>query len=211
MLFMLLSFVVVRFFLGDFLDSGERCPILVRKERVSCFETGAFWISSHPEKPGSLTPGSPTPHIVNWARLVDRASGDTCLFYSTHLGLVPWTARAVAGVIASRLDREPPGTTQILVGDFNSRPDGPLVRALLAGADSRGAWHDAWTGAARREGAGGTFDWPGKKEVRIDYVLTRPALEVPYASLTFTLPGRPMASDHCLLAVELRVRTGSQR
>ena len=199
------SVLVARFVLGDFLVSGERCPVLLRKDRLIGLDRGCFWLSRDPDRAGSTLPGSPTPHLVNWVRVVDRSSGRPCRIYSTHLGVMPWAARGMAEVLFARLDRDWDGAPQILAGDFNTAPRGRLVRGLLAARGDRPpAFHDAWSEAERRDGTGRTFDFGmGFPGPRIDYVLVRPSLRVTSAS---TAPGRGpkrRASDHDPLIVDL--------
>jgi len=201
-----LSVALARYVLGDFLDSGERCPILLREGRVACAEDGSFWVSRQPDRPGSTLPGSPTPHIVHWARLTEPRGGRACVVFNTHLGVVPWTARATAEALFAGLGRVSRGEAQILAGDFNATPNGALVRSLTAGGGGRDALHDTWAEAARREGSGGTFHWGmGAPGPRIDYILVRPGERVRSATTKSAPAGSPHASDHDALLVELEI------
>ena len=204
-LFALVSALTARYVLGGFLDSGERCPILLLRGRVTAVQLGSFWFSPHPDRPGSTLPGSPTPHVVHWTRVADSRTGSTWTIYNTHLGLLPWTARATARALFDRLDRDWNGGPQVLAGDLNCAPNGSLMRALLADRGDRPpGFHDTWSDAARREGTAGTFhlgivaDGP-----RFDYILVRPSLKVASARTAFSPRVRPFPSDHDPLLVEL--------
>jgi endonuclease/exonuclease/phosphatase family metal-dependent hydrolase len=194
----------IRFIQGDFVERGERCPILVRRDRLALERHGSFWDSGEPDRPGSKLPGSPSPHVVTWADLIDRRTGAKSTVYSTHLGMIPWTGRRSAATLRARLDRDWRGWPQILAGDFNTPPSGILLRSLMVDGDTR-AFHDAWSESASRAGTGSTFHWGvGRAGPRIDYVLVRPRLPVAGAT-TIVPPSPPFPSDHYPLVVTLGV------
>ena len=195
-----------RLVLGDFYDAGELCPILMRRGRVHATQRGSFWVSPHPERSGTFLGGTRTPHIVNWARVEDSSGQQGCFVYNTHLGLVPWTARRTAEELIGRLDQDWNNEPQILVGDFNSTPTGPVIRALLG--NRKGglpAFHDAWVEARLRDGPGHTYHWAfGLPGPRLDYILVRPLCPV-LSATTLVKRGRVFASDHAALTVDLEL------
>ena len=186
---------LVRFVLGDYFDKGELCPILLRKGSAVCVEHGIFWLCPYA--------GPRTPHVVNWAR-IEVPSGFAWI-YNTHLGLLPWMAGRMAGELLTAMNRDWNGEPQILVGDFNSPPAGPLLRALTAGDDTNPATlHDAWLEARLRQGTGQTFHWGfGLPGPRIDYILVRPRLPVPTAMTAGAATGGVFPSDHFALIADL--------
>lgn len=194
-----------RFILGDFLERGEHCPILLLRERVTATERGSYWLSPHPDRAGSTLPGSPTPHVVTWARIEDRHGGPPCVVYNTHLGLLPWTAGRTARELLAQLDHDWDGATQILAGDFNATPRSALLRALLASrAGPAPAFRDAWTEARHHCGTASTFRLgSGAAGPRIDYILVRPSPGVASATTTTSRDVHPSASDHRSLLAEL--------
>jgi endonuclease/exonuclease/phosphatase family metal-dependent hydrolase len=195
---------IARLILGDFLDRGELCPILLRKGRVSSVQHGSFWVSPDGESSESVLGGSPTPHVVNWARL-EAGPGATCTIYNTHRGVLPWNEARTAIELLSTLDRHWKDEPQLLVGDLNCPPAGPLVRRLTADRSSdHPAFRDAWLDAKVREGSGRTFHWGfGLPGPRVDYILVRPQCLVSSATASEARIGGIFASDHFALAAEL--------
>src|SRR6266487_1034491 len=59
---------IARLVLGDYLETGERCPILLRKDHVTCVDQASFRVPEGRVRGGT----TPTPHIVNCARVVFR-------------------------------------------------------------------------------------------------------------------------------------------
>jgi len=186
---------LVKLVLGDYFDRGELCPILLRKGNVACAEQGIFWL--HPYG------GPRTPHVVNWAR-IEVPSGFAWV-YNTHLGLMPWLAGRTAGELLVAMNRDWNGEPQVLVGDFNSPPGGPLLRALTAGDDADPAiLHDAWLEARQRVGTGQTFHWGfGLPGPRIDYILVRPRWPILLGRTAGAPKGGIFPSDHFALIADL--------
>lgn len=182
-----------RLVLGDFFDQGEYCPILVRR---------GFGVPSDSES-FPLTLDSPTPHVVNWVRI--RLPSEFVDVFSTHLGLVKGRTRGAPDGLRRLLDDHWSGT-QILAGDFNALPSGPLLKSLTgAGASRARAFQDAWTGA--RSGAkGGTFHWGlGLPGPRLDYVLVRPPCTVDSVRVAGMRVGRILPSDHYAVVADLQI------
>jgi endonuclease/exonuclease/phosphatase family metal-dependent hydrolase len=189
-----------RFFLGDFFDHGERCPILVRKGCGTALDSDSFL----------LTRASTTPHVVNWVRLRLR-SGALVDLFNTHLGLVRGRTSGVPDGLFSLLDRHWRGT-QILAGDFNALPSSPLLRSLVGPRASRArAFQDVWAGA--KPGArGGTYHWGlGLPGPRLDYILVRPPCAIDAARISGTRVDRALPSDHYAVVADLRLPSPNER
>ena len=96
---------------------------------------------------------------------------------------------AQAGAMLAALD---PNTPTILAGDFNSRPDSPVM-ALVAET-----FHDVDKGSDRL-----TFDSVDPR-VEIDYVLVRPLGR--FRGLELDVLDEPLASDHRPLVLRAQLR-----
>lgn len=153
---------------------------------------------------------SGTPHVVQWVRTTDAVAGTRLAVFNTHLGLLPWRARAAARRIRALLAREARGGLEVLAGDLNSTPRGATVQTLLFDPDSgEGRYQDAWSAARERGGPGWTFHGGlGVAGVRIDYVIVRPETVVAKAEVILGRAGSRLASDHCALTVELETGAG---
>jgi hypothetical protein len=197
-----------RLVLGDFLDRGELCPILLRRGRVERVDQGSIFSPPRHEGSGRAPILSPTPHVVNWAR-VRAGSGATCSVYNTHRGVMPWTGHRTARELLAILDRDWKDEPQILVGDFNSLPSWPLVRSLTAERNGGPPpLRDAWREADTRTGPQGTFHWGfGLPGPRLDYILVRPRCTVMRVETLGARIGGVYPSDHFALAAEVELRT----
>lgn len=102
--------------------SGEASPILFRKDRFNLLDSGTFWLSATPEKPGSKGWGANLPRVCTWALLEDRRNGAKFCFANTHLDHQSSEARkeGMRLIVEKRLPAiAGRGTPAILTGDFN--------------------------------------------------------------------------------------------
>jgi len=183
-----------RLFLGDFFDHGEYCPIFVRRGFGAPTDSGAFLLARD----------SPTPHVVNWVRIRLPSEAFVDVF-STHLGLVRGRTNGTQDDLLRLLDDHWSGT-QILAGDLNALPSGPLLKSLVGvGAPRARAFQDVWTGA-RLGARGGTLHWGlGLPGPRLDYVLVRPPCTIEGVRISGTRVGRILPSDHYAVVADLRI------
>ena len=192
--------ILGRFLLGDFFDQGAHCPIFVRNGSGVPIDSRTFRLTAH----------SPTPHIVNWVRI--RLPSEALLdVFSAHLGLLRGRTKSVPDGLLRLLDERWNGT-QILAGDFNALPSGPLVRSLTGTANARAhAFQDGWEGA--RSGArGGTFHWGlGLPGPRLDYVLVRPPCTIDSVRIAGARVGHILPSDHYAVVADLRIGDPKRR
>lgn len=165
-------------------NEGEHCAIFYLKSQITVQDTGQFWLSEEPEKPGSKSWDSSLPRICTWAQLRWIDTGEQCIVYNTHLDHVGQTARENGmKLIWRRMQAhvEDMNLPAILTGDFNAYPDNPVVRFLrgeLALDAQRAKLKDAYStlsqiGRTAHEFKGGTEGQPP-----IDYIFVTPEVEV---------------------------------
>jgi endonuclease/exonuclease/phosphatase family metal-dependent hydrolase len=70
--------------------TGSTNAILYRRDRFDLLDSGTFWYSNRPDKPGTVPGekwGSPkdNPRICSWVRLRDKRAGFTFYVFNTHL------------------------------------------------------------------------------------------------------------------------------
>ena len=131
--------------------------------------------------------------------------------FSTHLRLVRGRTSGTPDGLLRLLDDHWSGT-QILAGDFNALPSGPLLKSLIGvGAPRARAFQDVWTGT--RSGArGGTLHWGlGLPGPRLDYVLVRPPCTIDSVRIAGTRGGRILPSDHYAVVADLHIGDPSGR
>ncbi len=112
-------------------QKGEACAIFYRKDRFELADSGTFWFSNTPDKPGSKHWGNLFPRICSWVHLVDKT--DRSAFYVYNLHLDNWSqnsrqksVRLLASRIAARKTQDP----FIVMGDFNMELDNPAMMYL---------------------------------------------------------------------------------
>lgn len=113
---------------------GEYAALLVDTLRFEVLASGTFWLSDTPDVPGSMHWGNRITRITTWARLSDRATGDTVRVYNAHWDHESQPARErSASLLLDRVARDGAPTDRVIVvGDFNADETNPAFRALLA-------------------------------------------------------------------------------
>ena len=53
-------------------NRGQTCPIFFRKDRFELIDSGTFWFSDRPDKPGSQGWGEPVPRFCSWVQLAEK-------------------------------------------------------------------------------------------------------------------------------------------
>ncbi len=56
-------------------QAGEFTPIFYRRDRFELLTHDTFWLSEHPEEPGSMGWDAACPRTVTWAKFRDRLTG----------------------------------------------------------------------------------------------------------------------------------------
>jgi endonuclease/exonuclease/phosphatase family metal-dependent hydrolase len=189
--------------------SPERCAILHKWREFIPLEMGTFWLSETPEVFGSKSWESNLPRIATWARFLHLDSETSFYFYNTHFDHISQQARMEGmKVVLEHINRTAGDRPVIFVGDFNVSAEQNEVYDIAIKA----GFNDAWTKAAKREGPVTTWNafQPLKPEAdrRIDWILTRGAVQVDYIeTITYSESGR-WVSDHFPVFARLRLQTG---
>ena len=151
---------------------NEHMAIFYKRDRLFVVESGNFWLSETPREAASMSWNVSLPRMVTWARFRD-VEGEEFYLYNTHFPHRRQDALArveCARVIVGDLRRRVPAFDKLIVmGDFNSAPDGEVHDILSA------KLIDAWESAEERSGPETTMSrWSGNREGRrIDWILYR--------------------------------------
>lgn len=170
----------------------EHMGVFYRTARLELLESGDFWLSETPDKPGTSSWNMSLPRMVTWALFRDKKTGRSFRYFNTHFAhrREDEVARqAAARLIASRLPAE---GDFLLTGDFNAPAGGDTYRLLVPPLE------DTWVKARSRSGPEGTFHgFKGKPgPARIDWILFRAPWKVKRAeAITYHQGGR-YPSDH---------------
>lgn len=181
---------------GDYVEHGELCPILLRRGAVERIAERSEPLAPPPR----VLVTAATPHVVTSVRFRIVATGAEATIFNTHLGLLPWRKRDEAERLLTIMNHEPRRGPQFVAGDFNARPDSPLLNDLRAAG-----FHDLWQDARERHGSESSYDtlaWLFGRP-RIDFVMARPAMAVARAGIMEYARGDVAPSDHHPVTVEV--------
>ena len=183
-------------------SEDEHCAIFYVRDKYRVLDSGNFWLSDTPNRPGSRSWDVAAPRVVTWARFEVASGGKTFYVYNTEFPDRPEDDVArlnCAKLLRSRLDELPAGTPLILTGDFNTRASGMAYNILTA------SLKDPWITAVTKTGPEGTFHgFEGlESQSRIDWVLYRGFVRARQAeNVTKNIEGK-YPSDHYPVFVEL--------
>lgn len=189
---------------NDGREDGEMAALYYRRDRFEKLDSGHFWLSETPDRPGSKSWDSALPRMVTWVKLRDRQvpKGPSITFFNTHFDHQGEIARQEsARLLRSEITRLAAGGSVIVTGDFNaaesSEPhralfdpqDGlpsPIVDTLRVVYPDRGSAEGTFSGFRADRTAGPRIDWIG---VSRDW-------EVREAAIDRTAKGGYTPSDH---------------
>jgi endonuclease/exonuclease/phosphatase family metal-dependent hydrolase len=107
---------------------GESCAIFYRKDRFVLADSGTFWFSDTPSKPGSKSWGNLWPRICSWVYLNENATGAGFYVYNVHLDVFSQNSRQKsAELLAKRIAARKTPEPFIVMGDFNMALDNPAM------------------------------------------------------------------------------------
>ncbi|MBI5280742.1 MAG: endonuclease/exonuclease/phosphatase family protein [Candidatus Solibacter usitatus] len=176
-------------------QQDEFMGVFYRKDRLTLLDSGNFWLSETPERPGSISWNMSLPRMVTWGLFQVNGAATRFLYLNTHLAHrdIDEAARQKSlRLIACRIGLYDEAMPIVLTGDFNT-PAGGASYGILSPL-----LKDAWNHAAARTGPEGTFHgFKGKPGPhRIDWIMFRAPWQVKSAeSITGNRDGR-YPSDH---------------
>jgi endonuclease/exonuclease/phosphatase family metal-dependent hydrolase len=172
----------------------EYVAIFYDTRRLVAVSSGHFWLSDTPAVPASRSWGNETVRMATWVRFADQRTGAEFMMVNTHFDNHSENSRVRgAELIRDRIaDVDVP---VILTGDFNAAPDSGAYRVLVRD----GGMADTWLTAAERTPLYAT--WHGYHDLtpggtRIDWMLTRGAVEVRAAGINTFADEGEYPSDH---------------
>ena len=183
---------------------SEYTPIFYRTAELSPIESGNFWLSPTPDVPSAEPRFT---RIVTWARFHHRGTGRQFYVFNTHFS--PRAGQGhldAARIIKERVQRLPPGSAVIVLGDFNSSAGESPAWRELTGEFLR----DAWTAAEEQRGPPATMGGFGPPRAgdtaRIDWILVGGPFHVhSVETVLFNEAGR-YPSDHFPVAARVDLR-----
>jgi endonuclease/exonuclease/phosphatase family metal-dependent hydrolase len=173
----------------------EHMGVFYKKDKFKLIESGNFWLSETPEKPGSMSWDVSLPRMVTWGLFELKLEGRRFYFYNTHFPHRAQDAEArlqCAKVLMDRIVKAPKDIPLILTGDFNSVPDSPPYLTIAA------ELQDSRLKAARRAGPDGTNSgFKGSTEGRrIDWIFFRDGFKTLESETVVRSQDARYPSDH---------------
>ncbi|HZG87325.1 endonuclease/exonuclease/phosphatase family protein [Paenibacillus sp.] len=155
--------------------AGETNAILYRQDRWTPEESGTFWLSETPGRPGSRSWGAAYPRICTWALFRENADPTVRLaVFNTHLDHLSRAARQHGASLAGRRLLELRGRTgapAVLTGDFNAKPSSGAIAQLAKPPFEFVHAFESYPGGTRAAGATyHGFRGGGRKGEPIDYI-----------------------------------------
>jgi endonuclease/exonuclease/phosphatase family metal-dependent hydrolase len=184
---------------------GEHCAIFFRHDRFRLIETATRWLSTTPDRPGSLGPGTDLPRIVTEAHLAPADGGPPLAVYNTHFHWGSEFAAWAIPCLGAWIGATPEHRAVLVTGDFNLDAASP-EHAALAAMPLRGGrrLRDVFDGRPGRQGT--RHDFTGTAPVCIDWLLASSELRVDAAwTETWSRQGR-YPSDHFPVVARLSPR-----
>lgn len=183
---------------------GEHEAIFYKKDKLTLLDSGNFWLSETPEKPG-LGWDAACIRICTWGKFQVNAKKKkdrtTFYFFNLHMDHVGVVARREAAkLVVARIQEIAKDAPVILTGDFNVDQTNEIYNIFT---DS-GILKDSYETARIRFAENGTFN-AFKTEYfttsRIDHVFVSPAITVEaYGVLTNSYWTKNQISDEALKA-----------
>ncbi|MFY0601398.1 MAG: endonuclease/exonuclease/phosphatase family protein [Cyclobacteriaceae bacterium] len=182
-------------------EAGEFCPVLYNKIKYTLDNSGTFWLSEEPEKPG-IGWDAACSRICTYAVLKNKESGIQYSVFNTHFDHVGKEARKrSADLIIDQMQSISKHSSNLLIGDFNLETTEPPIQKIL-----NSGFLDAYQIAESKFGSMGTFngfDYVKIPSRRIDYVFVDESIQVrKYRVISDVIEGRYL-SDHFPVLVKL--------
>ena len=190
---------------------SEATPIFYRHDELTPIESGNFWLTETPDVPPAPRSGPGRRRggggrIVTWARFHHFEAARSVYVFNTHLSPRRGQGQIDAvDLILERVGAVPPGSTVIVLGDFNNVGE---ESDLWQVATSHGL-DDAWVVAEERRGppmTRGDFGPPENSYAeRIDWILVGGPIGVRSAETVLHNERGRYPSDHYPVTARLEL------
>lgn len=176
-------------------EAGEHSAIFYRKDRFRLLESGDFWLSETPEKPGKGWDATCCNRICSWAKFKDLDTKKDFYFFSVHFDHRGVIARQESGkLMVKKIKEIAKNATVVCVGDFNSTPETQQIGEMQT--ILKDSYQVTQQPPYGPEGTSNGFKFDAPMKRRIDYIFVSPSIKVlKYGVLTDAKDQR-YPSDH---------------
>ena len=176
-------------------EAGEHSAIFYRKDRFKIVQSGNFWLSETPDKPGKGWDAVCCNRICSWGKFNDLKTKKEFYFFSVHFDHQGVEARRQSGkLMVAKIREIAKSEPVIMVGDLNSTPETEqvqMIQTLLS--DAHNVTNAPPYGP---EGTFNSFKFDAPMDKRIDYIFVSKQFDVlKYGVLTDAKEQR-YPSDH---------------
>ena len=181
-------------------EAGEFSAVFYRKNQFELKDSGTFWLSETPEKPG-LGWDADCIRVCTYALLADNETGRQYVHFNTHLDHIgPVAQQKGAELVAARAKALWGDIPAVFTGDFNVEPDSAPCEAVKAGgfADTREIAAETDKGTTFHD-----FEKPGYEGQTIDYVFVRGDVPVSRFAVVRDRVDGDLPSDHYAVYADL--------
>ncbi|GAB3985706.1 endonuclease/exonuclease/phosphatase family protein [Spirosoma daeguense] len=176
-------------------EAGEHSAIFYKKDRFKVLQSGNFWLSETPDKPGKGWDATCCNRICSWAKFNDTKTKKDFYFFSVHFDHQGVEARRQSGkLMVAKIKEIAKNAPVILAGDFNSTPETEQIQTIKTLLSDT---HDVTaTPPYGPEGTFNSFKFDAPMDKRIDYIfVSKPFDVLKYGVLTDAKEQR-YPSDH---------------
>lgn len=176
-------------------EAGEHSAIFYRKDRFRLLQSGDFWLSETPDKPGKGWDATCCNRICSWGKFKDLQTKKEFYFFSVHFDHRGVVARQESGKLMVKKIKKIAGNSSVIcVGDFNSTPETQQI------AEMQTILKDSYKVTQQPpygpEGTTNGFKFDAPMKRRIDYIFVSHDIKVlKYGVLTDAKDQR-YPSDH---------------
>ena len=176
-------------------EAGEHSAIFYKKDRFKLIESGDFWLSETPEKPGKGWDAKCCNRICSWGKFQNLQTKKTFYFFSVHFDHQGVVARKESGkLMVKKIQEIAKNAPVICVGDFNSTPETEQIQTMQTILND--SYNVTQTPPYGPVGTFNAFKFNAPMKHRIDYIFVSKGIKVlKYGVLTDAKDQR-YPSDH---------------
>lgn len=181
---------------------GEHSAIFYKKDRFKLLDSGDFWLSETPDKPGKGWDATCCNRIASWAKFKDLLTKREFYFFNVHFDHQGVVARRESGKLMVEKIKEIAGDAPvILTGDFNSTPETEQIYTI--GILLQDAYKASKMPPYGPEGTFTGFKWNAPMDKRIDYVFVSNHFDVLRYGVLTDAKHQRFPSDHHPVVAQL--------
>jgi len=176
-------------------EAGEHSAIFYKKDRFKLLNSGDFWLSETPDKPGLGWDATCCNRICSWGKFRDLQTSKEFFFFCVHFDHQGVIARKESGKLMVKKIQEIAGNSPVIcVGDFNSTPETEQIKTMQTLL--KDSHHVSVMPPYGPEGTFNGFKFDAPMDKRIDYIFVSGQIDVlKYGVLTDNKNQR-FPSDH---------------